>query len=64
MFEEEHGPEGVGAKRQKRIVVVNLRRGFLGEKDSWDGEGEVEVVFAGREDLGELFGGLCDDVFI
>lgn len=64
MFEEEHGSEGVGAERQKRIVVVDLRRGFLGKEDSGDGEGEVQVVFAGREDLGELFGGLCDDVFI
>lgn len=64
MFEKEHRSEGVGTKRQKRIVVVDLRRGFLGKEDSWDGEGEVEVVFAGREDLGELFGGLCDDVFI
>lgn len=47
MFQEEKGAEGIDLERLEGMLVVDLRRGFLGAKDTGKAECEAKIIGGG-----------------
>lgn len=64
MLEQQHWSQCIRAEGEEGIVVVDLRRRLLGEKNAWDAQGEAEVRVLLVEQAGHLLSRISDGLLV